>query len=85
MPYTPVTLGLRFNIRLSDLTAADVLRVTSPRCGKRHDVAPHALLARFSLSTRLVDIEAKMRCKGCPYVGPMRWQIERATPPFRVI
>ena len=84
MPYRPVTLGLKFNIRLSDLTAADVVRMTCPRCTHRYSVAPHILLERFPSHLKIQDLEKQMKCKRCDYKGSMRWTVERAEARIRV-
>lgn len=80
MPYRPHSFGLRFNIRLSDLTAADVLRVRCPSCSHVAAVAPHQLLARYPDFMKIVELEKRMRCMHCAHRGAMFWSIERAYP-----
>ncbi|MEH6648355.1 hypothetical protein, partial [Sulfitobacter sp.] len=43
MPYAPSILGLKFEIRIADLTARDVVIVTCPACHWSANVAPHVL------------------------------------------
>jgi C4-type Zn-finger protein len=81
MPYVPRTFGLKFQIRLRDLCAGDVVRVLCPICGARYAVAPHQLLARYPGFMPIVAIEKQMRCKRCPHRGSMTWHVETAVPP----
>ena len=82
MPDQPRQFGLKFQIRLSDLEAADVLRVRCPQCGHVSAVEPHDLLSRLPSYSRIMDLETKMRCRRCHHRGSMRWYIERAYPPL---
>jgi len=81
MPYQPVILGLKFNIRIVDLTARDVMIVTCPACHWTASVAPHVLHARYHEMRKLIDIEADMKCKRCGAKGVLYWRIERAMGP----
>ena len=78
MPYQPIILGLKFNIRLADLTARDVMIVTCPACHWSANVAPHDLHARYHEMRKLIDFEADMKCKRCGAKGGLYWRIERA-------
>ena len=81
MPYQPVTLGLKFNIRIVDLTARDVVVVICPACHWTTNVAPHVLYSRYHELRRLIDVEADMKCKRCSEKGELHWRIERAIGP----
>ena len=81
MPYEPVILGLKFKIRVVDLTARNVLIVVCPACHWSANVAPHVLLARYHEFRRLIDLEPDMMCKRCGLKGELHWHIERAIGP----
>ena len=51
MPYEPVTLGLKFAIRVHHLTARDVLVVNCPACHKAYWVATYILYERCGRSS----------------------------------
>ena len=57
MPYVPLTTGLKFQIRIRDLTGRDVVIVTCPACHWSAQLAPHVLFARFHEHIRLVEVE----------------------------
>lgn len=79
MPYESVVLGLKFTVRLSDLTAADALRVECPTCSKVWHVGAHQLYLRFPPYMRFVQMESDMKCKACGRVGDLYWRIVRAS------
>lgn len=80
MPYEPVNLGLKFEVRLEDLTVRDCVVVTCPACQHQYNVAPHVLFARYHELRKLATIaKHDMRCKRCPNRGNMAWHIMRAT------
>lgn len=81
MPYQPVILGLKFNIRIVDLTSRDVMIVTCPACHWTASVAPHVLHARYHEMRKLIHVEADMKCKRCGAKGGLYWRIERAVGP----
>ena len=81
MPYEPVILGLRFNIRVADLTARDVLIVVCPSCHWSANVAPHVLFSRYHEMRKLIHIQADMKCKRCGAKGGLHWGVERAVGP----
>jgi hypothetical protein len=81
MPYSPLVLGLKFEISIADLTARDVVIVICPACHWTANVAPHVLLSRYHELRKLVDVEADMKCKRCGVVGGLHWRIERAVGP----
>jgi hypothetical protein len=81
MSYAPVTLGLKFQIRVRDLTGRDVVVVTCPACHWSANVAPHVLYDRFHEHVRLVEVEREFLCKRCGVKGGLRWRIERARGP----
>jgi len=78
VPYEPLTLGLKFNTRVSDLTARDVLVVVCRFCGKEYRIAPHQLHAKYREMTPLYTLEKSFQCKVCGTKGSMRWYLERA-------
>ncbi|MEQ3728100.1 MAG: hypothetical protein ABNH38_11885 [Tateyamaria sp.] len=81
MPYGPLTLGLKFEIRLADLIARDVVIVTCPACHWSTNVAPHVLHSRNHEMRKLMHVQADMMCKRCGAVGGLHWRIERAIGP----
>ena len=85
MPLHPVTLGLKFAVRISTLTPADVVEVVCGQCGHRHMVAPYQLILRFPLHTRLIDLPARFRCRSCRAEGGGRIAVYRAEPPLRSV
>ena len=72
----PSTLGLKFNTRVSDLTARDVMVVVC--CGKEYRIAPHQLHAKYREMTPLYTLEKSFKCKACGTTGNMPWYLERA-------
>ncbi len=81
MPYVPLTIGLKFNTRINQLTARDVLVVRCLHCGKVYRVAPHVLYDRYPEMTQLGTIEKDLRCGPCGRKGGMSWNLERAVGP----
>jgi len=81
MPYEPVTIGLKFQIRVDDLTARDALIVVCPDCHARFTVAPHVLHERYHPMKRLCDLEHDLVCKSCKAKGDLKWHIVRAKGP----
>jgi len=81
MPYEPVTLGLKFEIRVGTLTARDVVVVTCSKCHARYNVAPHHLFERYHEMRKLIDIEKDFKCKRCGETHDLSWHILRATGP----
>lgn len=82
MPYEPLSLGFKFEVRLANLTARDCVVVTCPACQHRYHVAPHVLLSRFHERRKLAEIaKHEMRCKRCSNVGDMAWYVVRASGP----
>lgn len=81
MPYVPVTIGLKFNIRIRDLTARDVLVVTCQKCEKGYRVAPHVLHDRYHELYSIMSVEKDFRCHTCGTRGNMHWYVERAVNP----
>ena len=47
MPYEPVILGFKFDVKVKNLTGRDVVRVTCEQCHKDHNLAPHVLYERY--------------------------------------
>lgn len=81
MSYEPVSLGLKFSIRICNLTARDVLVVTCTACHAQFNVAPHHLHARYHELRKLIDVEKDFKCKRCGADHDLRWHIMRAMGP----
>jgi len=81
MPYEPMILGLKFEIRIADLTARDVLIVTCPACRWTANVAPHVLHSRYHEMRKLIHVQADMKCKRCGAQGILHSRIKRAVGP----
>jgi len=81
MPYEPVTIGLKFQIRVEDLTARDAMIVVCPHCHAKFTVAPHVLHERYHPLKRLVEVENDLTCKSCKADEDLRWHIVRAKGP----
>lgn len=81
MPYEPVTLGLKFAIRVHHLTARDVVVVTCPMCHARFNVAAHHFYARYHELRCLIDIEKDFKCKKCGAKRDLKWHVMRAVGP----
>ncbi|WP_340242022.1 hypothetical protein [Sulfitobacter pontiacus] len=81
MPYEPMILGLKFEIRIADLTARDVLVVTCPASHWTANVAPHILHSRYHEMRKLIHVQADMTCKRYGTQGGLHWRIERAVGP----
>ena len=81
MTYEPVSLGLKFSIRIHDLTARDVVVVTCTGCHAKFNVAPHHLHARYHEFKKLLEVEKDFKCKRCGATEGLRWHIMRAVGP----
>lgn len=81
MPYEPVTLGLKFAVRVHHLTGRDVLVVSCPACHKAYWVAPHVIYARFHEHLPLETVAKDFVCKRCGNKRGLTWYIERAIGP----
>ncbi len=81
MPYEPTILGLKFEIRIADLTARDVLVVTCSACHWTANVPPHVLHSRYHEMRKLIHVQADMTCKRCGAKGDLYWRVERAVGP----
>jgi hypothetical protein len=82
MPYESLILGLKFEVRVGDLTARDCLVVTCEKCHHRYNVAPHVLLSRYNEMRKITEIaKHDMKCKRCSNVGQMSWHVMRARGP----
>ena len=80
MPYESIVLGLKFQIRVRDLTARDVLVTTCKQCHRKWNVAPHHLYAKYHQMMPILDVEKDMRCKSCGS-RDFAWHIMRAVGP----
>jgi DNA-directed RNA polymerase subunit RPC12/RpoP len=87
MPLTPKTTGFRFDIRLDNLSPADVVELSCPQCNHRYLIAPYQLFSRFQPSTHLNAIGERFHCKKCGWRGKhndgTRWAIYTASPALR--
>ena len=81
MTYEPVLLGLKFEIRVADLTARDVVVVTCGQCHARFNVAPHHFHAKYHEYRKLIDIQKDFRCRRCGANRDLHWYIMRACGP----
>ncbi len=81
VPYEHLTLGLKFNFRVGQLTGRDVLVVTCEECHWTSNVAPHVLYARYHDYTKVMQVQRDMVCKKCGRKGDLAWRVERATGP----
>jgi hypothetical protein len=63
MPWQPLTLGLKFQVRVADLQAADFMERRCPQCGEVTRISPWHLHALFPAHVRLVDVEGRMKCR----------------------
>ena len=82
MPYTPITLGPKYALRLEDLTGADVFVVECYECRRVWRVAPYRLHLRWPGHQRLLLVRDDLRCRRCGVGGDgyLDWRIERASP-----
>jgi hypothetical protein len=55
----------RYAFRLEDLRAWHVVRVSCRMCRHKAEIAPAALTRNRPGYTRLVDLEARLRCRNC--------------------
>ena len=85
MPWEPLVLGLKFNIRIADLEATDFMERVCPQCREITRLATWQLHALFPRHRRLVDLEREMRCRKCGYRGKQAWCLWRAHPPVRIV
>lgn len=81
MPYEQRSLGLKFNFRIVDLNAADVVVVICEDCHWSSNVAPHVLFARYNKHTKIAQVQKDMVCKGCGLKGGLAWRVETALGP----
>ena len=80
MPYEPVILGFKFDIKVKQLTGRDVVRVTCEQCHKIHNVAPHVFYERYHDYLPLEAVAKDFVCKRCGG-RQLSWSIERAVGP----
>jgi phage FluMu protein Com len=85
MPWQPLILGLKFQVRIANLQATDFLERRCPQCATTTRISSWHLHALFPAHARLVDIESRMRCRRCGRVGPQPWRLWRAHPPIRAV
>ncbi len=81
MPYEPVSLGLKFAIRLEHLTVRDVVVITCAGCHRRWNVPPYRLLERYHAYKLIQTLEQDMKCRRCGPGTKMHWYIIRAAGP----
>ena len=75
--YRPITLGAAFAVRIEDLTAGDVVKVTCRTCDHVAFVTAETLQAKFKPAFRLVAIEHNFRCRHCGERGNVGWHTVR--------
>lgn len=80
MPFHREIIGARYNLRVEDLTAADILVVACAGCGRVYRVAPAELRARFQPYERIKTVGERFRCRSCGGRG-CEWHTERAVAP----
>lgn len=85
VPWQPLVLGLKLQVRIADLETTDFLERRCPQCTTVTRISPWHLHALFPAHVRLVDIEGRMRCRKCGRVGPQPWSLWRAYPPIRAV
>jgi len=75
--YEPVTLGMKFAVRIGDLEDSDGLHITCWKCG--HDaVIPAAVLKwRFDANDRILQLEHRLPCGKCRNRDLNHWQTVR--------
>lgn len=85
MPFADVIYANARHRRLSDLTAADVLRVSCVTCFHDGTHSPWHLYLDHPPEMRLDDLMRDIRCPKCRRVGGRDWRIMRAhyAPPAR--
>ena len=59
----------RYALRLEDLRAWHVIRVSCGTCRHRAELAPAALSRGRPGFTRLLDLEGRLRCRNCGVRG----------------
>ena len=79
MPYTKVTLGPRYSVRLDDLRASDCIFAKCMSCGKVWRIAPHRLYDRFPPHERMKTIGDRMKCAHCRTGAGLTWHVLRAS------
>ena len=80
MPYEPVILGFKFDIKVKQLTGRDVVRVVCEHCHKVHNVAPHVLYERYHAYMPSETVAKDFKCARCG-ARELSWSIERANGP----
>jgi len=80
MPLEKHLVGPRYNVRIEDLTVADLFVAKCLGCGRVYRIAPAQLLARFPPYKRLKQVGEDFRCRGCG-VSACEWHTERAVSP----
>jgi len=80
MPFHREIIGARYNLRVEDLTAADLLVVTCSGCGRIYRLAPAELRSRFQPYERIMYVAERFQCRSCRG-GGCEWHTERAVSP----
>lgn len=69
-----VTLGLKFQVRVSDLGTHDFMVVTCRQCEHTGFISAAKIQASIKQKIRLLDVERKFRCVRCRSLGQVSWQ-----------
>jgi hypothetical protein len=69
-------LSPRYALRLDDLRAWHVIRVSCQSCRHKAELAPAALTRGRSGFTRLIDLEGRLSCRNCGARGRASLEVE---------
>lgn len=78
MPSRKIYIAPAWSLKLSDLSAADLLVVECGICGKKYRLATHVLHERFEPHEPMKNIRRLMACKKCGQSVSLSTHIERA-------
>lgn len=60
-----IVLGPHYQVRLSDLEEWHFLAAKCALCDREQSIDPPTLRRRWPSYTRLVDLEPRLKCRGC--------------------
>ena len=78
MPLAEVTYASRNNLKLSGLTAADMVEASCIHCYAKRIHAPWQLHLQHPAEQRLDELMARLRCPRCNKTGARDWTVMRA-------
>lgn len=78
MPSRKIHIAPAWSLKLSDLSAADLLVVKCGICGKEYRLATYVLHERFEPHEPIKNIKRQMVCKKCGQSVSLSTHIERA-------